>query len=315
MALLLSAVQLSTPTPASAGNFSGATGTVANCGAMNPGGLNATDPNPFTFFHSALEPATYSAVEWARVNRYDPTSINTSRLSSVDSLTDVVSYDQDYTTYCGIPWHHPATGGVGGSTICVSLASGGACEKHEIRYDLSFMNVRDQNGKNTIACHEIGHAVGLAHRDAEQGCMRSEPPFPGELTYHDVEHINGAPWIIGGESYLYANQAMRSWDGRYTAIMQGDGNFVVYGPASTGCPNGVCWASATNGPNRYVRFQGDGNFVIYVSSAYGPSAVCQSGTYMYPGSTLEMQNDSNLVIYSHPGHIARRASEAGGLCV
>jgi hypothetical protein len=42
------------------------------------------------------------------------------------------------------------------------------------------------------------------------------------------------------------------------AIMQSDGNFVVYGPA-----NSVCWAAGTTGKGSVLIMQDDGNLVIY----------------------------------------------------
>lgn len=115
-----------------------------------------------------------------------------------------MGYDQDYVSFCYIPWHGPTTsGGYIGLAVCVSLVGNGACEKHEVRIDTSFENTTDQNGVNVVGCHEVGHAVGLAHRGSgttENGCMATPWPHAGELTNHDVTHINGGPWAVGPAS-------------------------------------------------------------------------------------------------------------------
>lgn len=314
-ALVWSASLLSAP-PAHADNYVGATGNTTNCSTgigAEGDDLNNTDPNPLTFSDVDLTPNMAEAVWWSRTARFDPTRHDTSYVSSVSSNTDIVSYDQDYTTYCFLAWHSIGTGGVIGLATCVSLVGGGACEKHETRFDLSYMNAVDQNNRRTVACHETAHAVGLAHR-YENGCTYPTAPHAGELTLHDVTHINGGPWIIFGGTRINPGGAMKSYDARYTAVMQTDGNFVVYGPSTTNCPGTVCWASNTFWTGSYVDFQTDGNMVIYRPlSGGGRAAVCSSRTNGYGGSTFELQTDSNLVVYA-PGHIPVWATESGGTC-
>jgi hypothetical protein len=99
--------------------------------------------------------------------------------------------------------------------------------------------------------------------------------------------------LAPGQS-LSAGQAIWSTNGSYEAIMQGDGNFVLYGPS------GPLWSSNTHGgnDNRTAVMQADGNFVIY-----GPSgALWASNTTDIAGVSLVVQNDSNLVLYA-PGGI------------
>lgn len=93
---------------------------------------------------------------------------------------------------------------------------------------------------------------------------------------------------------LSAGQALWSSNGKYEAIMQGDGNFVLYGPS------GPLWSSNTYGGhnNRVLDMQTDGNLVIY-----GPSgALWAANTTDIAGVSLVVQNDSNLVLYA-PGGI------------
>ncbi len=106
---------------------------------------------------------------------------------------------------------------------------------------------------------------------------------------------------------LGINQELRSGNGLYVLIMQGDGNLVLY-EGVTSPPWRAVWATDTwNLPpaRRPIRadMQQDGNFVLY--SATGPEWA--SGTHMYPGSRLVLQDDRNLVIYD-PDNTPRWAS-------
>lgn len=93
--------------------------------------------------------------------------------------------------------------------------------------------------------------------------------------------------LASGES-LYANESVWSPNGAYQFIMQSDGNLVEYGRS------GPLWASNTGTPGSWAIMQGDGNLVIYTS---GGSPVFATGTG-WPGSQLIVQSDSNVVMYS-----------------
>ncbi|SDS85360.1 Surface antigen [Nocardioides scoriae] len=93
---------------------------------------------------------------------------------------------------------------------------------------------------------------------------------------------------LPAETQLTPGQALWSHDGRFTALMQGDGNFVVYGPG------GAQWASGTGVSGSIVRMQGDGNLVVYAPGAVAKWSSATQGA----GARLVMQDDGNLVIYS-----------------
>jgi hypothetical protein len=89
---------------------------------------------------------------------------------------------------------------------------------------------------------------------------------------------------------LKANEELRSQDGRYRAVMQADGNFVVYGGRAL-------WASNTMGHGgHYVILQDDHNLVVY---DHHRGAKWASGTngHGHQHVRLVMQNDGNLVLY------------------
>ena len=102
---------------------------------------------------------------------------------------------------------------------------------------------------------------------------------------------------------LYSNWRLKSADSRMEAVMQQDGNFVVYWDSSP------LWSTGTwgSGSNRVVM-QSDGNLVVYDANNVAHWA---SGTNGSGGSVLSMQNDGNLVIKTSGGAVVW-ASNTGG---
>jgi hypothetical protein len=93
---------------------------------------------------------------------------------------------------------------------------------------------------------------------------------------------------------LGKNGVMISPDWRFEAIMQPDGNFVVYEGESP------LWSSNTVGSGDHVSFQGDGNLVVYTS---GNQAVFSAATNGAGGTTLSMRSDGTLVILNSGGGV------------
>src|SRR5581483_8730991 len=134
-----------------------------------------------------------------------------------------------------------------------------------------------------FASHSDGHAgAWLALQD------------DGNLVVYDSGHalwasntggIEAGPTGCGALAPGHAlapGESLRSCDGRFELIMQGDGNLVVYEGAS------ALWASRTNGRGgRTAVMQGDGNLVVYAAGG----AVWASGTNGHGGASLAMQND------------------------
>lgn len=175
------------PPAADATNFSGAssgTGCLAN---------NMQDNRDMTFHRSSLTTRMYNAVAFVNNNLIAPTDITMqAEQSTPDGNTDVVMYDLDYSTYCGFDWHpdgpDPDTNWVAGHAECDTL-SGSKCQRFEVRWDTSLTDGLNDNGARTWACHELGHTLGLLHRN--EGCMPATVPAnaPAYST-HDVSHVN-----------------------------------------------------------------------------------------------------------------------------
>ncbi len=108
-----------------------------------------------------------------------------------------------------------------------------------------------------------------------------------------TDGIGAAPTGCGGIAPGHAlapGESVKSCDGRFSLVMQGDGNLVLYLGGS------ALWASHTNGKGgRTAAMQTDGNFVVY---AAGRQPVWASGTNGNGGATLAVQNDGNVVLYA-----------------
>ena len=91
--------------------------------------------------------------------------------------------------------------------------------------------------------------------------------------------------------YLEQGQHLVSPNGKYTAEMQGDGNFVIYAPNRA-----AIWATGTNGKGKSpyeLAMQSDGNLVVFGTSISLWSTGAKTGTKPF---TLTMQDDGDLVV-------------------
>jgi hypothetical protein len=90
---------------------------------------------------------------------------------------------------------------------------------------------------------------------------------------------------------LNSGDSLVSPNGWYVALMQPDGNFVIYNKAHT-----VIWHTRTYGnPGARIMYQTDGNLVVYAAGGFTPLYNTSTGGTS-PGRLL-LQDDGNLVIY------------------
>lgn len=95
---------------------------------------------------------------------------------------------------------------------------------------------------------------------------------------------------LGSELLGYDDQAIMSNDGRFRAVMQSDGNFVIYDFGS------AIWSTQTFGSGlRAVHQKDDGNFVIYNGDTAVWASSWHGQTQFGTGFRLLMQGDGNLV--------------------
>jgi len=99
-----------------------------------------------------------------------------------------------------------------------------------------------------------------------------------------------SPVLWPGQA-LGIDESISSCNGRYTLVMQGDGNVVLY-DTTTGV---ALWHSHTNGTaGQMVVMQDDGNFVLYDGNS---NAVWHTGTHGHPGAAMRVEDDGNVIVW------------------
>ena len=132
-----------------------------------------------------------------------------------------------------------------------------------------------------------GHCVCVVGYDDTSGCWICKNSWGtgwGEGGFFRIAYaqcgIDHEMWAVDGVSsqnfkiswlstgtYLGVNDFVASDNRQYFAIMQGDGNFVLYHGSDPSSQGPAFWASNTYGQGQgFAIMQGDGNFVIYNGS-------------------------------------------------
>ncbi len=105
--------------------------------------------------------------------------------------------------------------------------------------------------------------------------------------------------------WMYVGDSRVSTNGRFRLCLQDDGNLVVEDNDDPPAP--PIWASGTYGhPNAGALMQPDGNFVIFGDRSSGDlvgTVVFQTGTAGNAGAVLTIRNDGALVVESPSGAV------------
>lgn len=149
-----------------------------------------------------------------------------------------------------------------------------------------------------------GLRFGLAEASAVSQFLRTGsapnyegPPLPPPgtaptLAPGQVNPYAGVNDVLPAGSSLGLGDTLRSLDGRYSAVLQPDGNFVVNGPS------GPVWSTNTSGTGATtVAMQTNGDLVLWA----GAQPVWSSGTAGSGSDTLALQNDGTLVVFGPQG--------------
>lgn len=108
--------------------------------------------------------------------------------------------------------------------------------------------------------------------------------------------------FAAGES-LGVNASISSCDGRFSLVVQGDGNLVHYQNGG-----GALWHTQTHGQVAgSLEMQADGNLVLYAPNG---TPMWHANTHGNPGTWLKVQNDGNLVLTN--GFVALWHAGTGG---
>lgn len=177
--------------PTLATNWSGATGSPTGCDSDVNMADNKTHTFRFEFLSTVMQNATTYAMNNSINGTAHPTDLNAIMDSTPDSSTDVWTTDTYYTTLCGHDWcqTNEAPPCAVGLYVCESL-SGSKCQQATVRYNNYWTDEEGQTNERGLACHEVGHSLGLLHRDGD-GCIHQGYPKSG-LFYsdHDRGHLN-----------------------------------------------------------------------------------------------------------------------------
>jgi hypothetical protein len=119
-----------------------------------------------------------------------------------------------------------------------------------------------------------------------------------DVGWVDVRHVESAELRareeLGSGGTLWQGDSLWSANRQYRLAMQRDGNLVLY------FHRRALWNAGTAGhPGAHAIMQGDGNFVVY-APRHGP-ALWDSHTNGHPGATLAVQTDGNVVVYASDG--------------
>jgi hypothetical protein len=137
-------------------------------------------------YFANLETAQASATDLSLTYDYNPTDLLAFQETSV-GVADAKAFDYAY-----------GMNGWWGWVICPSSsAKGGSnpnvwCKPQELRYNLTYRTVAfsDPLKRAYMACHELGHTVGLRDSGDDDSCMFDDEVTSGVLTSHDVGHID-----------------------------------------------------------------------------------------------------------------------------
>ena len=110
------------------------------------------------------------------------------------------------------------------------------------------------------------------------------------------------------DGYLGVNDFLLSANGQYRALLQADGNFVLYRG------NAVLWQSqSARGQGVYTAMlQPDGNFVVYTGTPSQPQEAIWASDSAQEGGTyvLKLENDGNLEIHRRSPIWTQSSAEA-----
>lgn len=163
----------------------------------------ADDLQHSVYFDPTLTDALAEAVRGSLADIYDPTDLTAFVAPELTEETDVIAFSQAYGDLGAAAW-----------VYCPSDVPQGTnadrdrwCRQQEMHFNLdprftAFLG--DDDSRAHVACHEIGHTVGLLHwgnpptsdGPAAATCMNADTPNgPTGLHPNDVDHINAYHYV------------------------------------------------------------------------------------------------------------------------
>ncbi|ASA21633.1 hypothetical protein [Paenibacillus donghaensis] len=163
------------------------------------------------------------------------------------------------------------------------------------RYSHSETNYTEFD-KNSIMIYKIpdSHTRGDYKVDWNSKLSQKDKEFIGKIYPKVIFNVIGDR--IHPTEKLRPGDILQSENTKFSLVLQGDGNLVLY---PTGSINAL-WSSRTYGKNvDWAVLQEDGNFVIYGEH----SALWATNTFGNTAAWLVVQDDGNVVIYAPNGGV------------
>lgn len=161
-------------------------GNQAQCIANN--GIHTID-------YYQLTQAMMDATNWALDTQYEPLANIETHISDDPSIVDVVVKDVDYEDNGWWGWTKCSTD--------PDTVYGGSPDDHtrwcrpQVLFYNIFHNTPSEFGteyrRKWLACHEVGHTLGLRHRDSATTCMEEwDGDGPNTLAGHEQTQLEGS---------------------------------------------------------------------------------------------------------------------------
>lgn len=191
-ALVMAAVAvLALAPPAAASNWGADPNSDHWCTRNDPdSGCTADDANHFVYFEADVPSAVRQAFTQSLAQDYTIPGELTSQVTSNRAQADVIVKWKNVPGR--VPWAY---------TTCAKNATyGGSGWNRWCKPQLVVLDSQDQafaddcfasdNCRDWVACHELGHTLGLLHNRRTTSCL-SKVKIPGvtHLDAHDIEHL------------------------------------------------------------------------------------------------------------------------------
>lgn len=180
--LAVAAVAVLAAVPAFASNW----GSQGTTGAYLPNnGVFLRLSSSMRVIKCGLLPAHAAAVDSSVYNDYDWTDLgawteNSPPCECGDGVSERI---------CVFDYNYGDNGYLGWNT-CAAGWSGSHPNMKCRRDDVTFNDFYTPNSYTALACHELGHAVGLRHNSSTLSCMFATDPTHNWLSSHDINHLN-----------------------------------------------------------------------------------------------------------------------------
>jgi hypothetical protein len=158
----------------------------------------------YVYFDPSLTEELRSSLRDTMAEDYDPTALVVREHLALISQTDVIAFSADY-----------GENGAAGWVYCPSDAPQGTnaqgdrwCRHQELHFNLNpryAIYLNDDGSRDYVACHELGHTVGLRHwgnppessGPVAATCMNADTPDgPSDLSQAEIDHINAYPYAV-----------------------------------------------------------------------------------------------------------------------